>query len=683
MRTNSTPRNVGKKENFVSDGPHGNQEHYHLYCREPSIASMRQVMQRVLDVACEDYCGILVRKLGPQNAKARLEVLWCKLRELEMDSARVMRAMCKAKDRRAPMRTKNRTYQCTEADLDRIFYTLGDDGVADTTKKRPLSWWSCLMGLHSMAKEKHIPEPSGLCVLDLSYMGVYPDCNKEWHDDNCKLRAVKNKELPEALLCIEGILCAMPNLMQGAIKVMLDLYEKTLLEKYPQTEVEKKLESDKLLRTMPTRTIKPHWFTMMEDQNVDESAADSDREDMFEQDAGVASVMRTRQVRKYPCKELICKIERRVKDDAMKKAKKRTHKVSSANAKCSKCLDFLNTVKMATGVEEAIVDDPAMVDRLAKALDGRKSSQRVTDIFAWIHKESAPVGENPGKMLGSGGKPWPAKGAPGGATNRKQTMAIRRVTMTLALSDGEGGRMTGADGSFDNTQLRKEESDSAATCSEIDCQDSHMDATRLARAEMLLADGRLCNECARPVKRFSDVPPRICIYCKGKLTSLDESGRPCARCRWRSRLCRTSTADRVREIRIGLRILLTTPDIRTIEELNVASDETVLAMIQASVQVGHGVTGFTGSSPLTIQARRGARKGRAAKKRSRVRERGARSSSGEGGGESDDVLSIHTDGGSSTSGNPEAKNNRSHYASSPITAFLLHACASYSTAQVP
>ena len=91
-----------------------------------------------------------------------------------------------------------------------------------------------------------------------------------------------------------------------------------------------------------------------------------------------------------------------------------------------------------------------------------------------------------------------------------------------------------------------------------------------------------------------------------------------------------------------MRILLTTPDIRTIEELNAASDETVLAMIQASVQVGHGVIGFTGSSPLTIQARREARKGRAAKKRPRVRERGAWSSSGEDGGESDDVMS--TDG---------------------------------------
>jgi hypothetical protein len=54
--------------------------------------------------------------------------------------------------------------------------------------------------------------------------------------------------------------------------------------------------------------------------------------------------------------------------------------------------------------------------------------------------------------------------------------------------------------------------------------------------------------------------------------------------------------------------------------LNAASVETVLAIIQASFQVGHGVTGFTGSSPFTIQARRDARKGRAAKKRPRVRE---------------------------------------------------------------
>jgi hypothetical protein len=55
------PRNKGDEQLLVVPGPHGNVEHHHLYCREESIAAMRHVLNSRLDIACEEYCGLLMK----------------------------------------------------------------------------------------------------------------------------------------------------------------------------------------------------------------------------------------------------------------------------------------------------------------------------------------------------------------------------------------------------------------------------------------------------------------------------------------------------------------------------------------------------------------------------------------------------------------------------------------------
>jgi hypothetical protein len=113
---------------------------------------------------------------------------------------------------------------------------------------------------------------------------VYPDAIKKWHEENCKALGVAAAvELLAAWLRIEGLLILRPNVMQGLIKEKLDGYEKSLLELFPKTEAEKKIETENCQRKRQIRSLKLQWCLAEEAQvaaetgEFDTAAAEAER----------------------------------------------------------------------------------------------------------------------------------------------------------------------------------------------------------------------------------------------------------------------------------------------------------------------------------------------------------------------------------------------------------------------
>jgi hypothetical protein len=102
------PRNLGDEQALEVPGPHGNVEHHHLYCREESITAMRHVLNSRLDIACEEYCGLLMKFRFREFLTARLEALVDTLSELERVSSKTMYTWVVQK--KLPARTRNLMY---------------------------------------------------------------------------------------------------------------------------------------------------------------------------------------------------------------------------------------------------------------------------------------------------------------------------------------------------------------------------------------------------------------------------------------------------------------------------------------------------------------------------------------------------------------------------------------------
>ena len=84
------PDNERAEERLSLPGPHGNSEHYHLYCREPDIQAMRIALDGAVDMASEAYCAAMMEQSSFDVTIDRLEILARELRELEMTSTLVM-----------------------------------------------------------------------------------------------------------------------------------------------------------------------------------------------------------------------------------------------------------------------------------------------------------------------------------------------------------------------------------------------------------------------------------------------------------------------------------------------------------------------------------------------------------------------------------------------------------------
>ena len=148
--------------------------------------------------------------------------------------------------------------------------------------------------------------------------------------------------------------------MQTRIKEELDEYETDLREVYPKTEAEKKAEAAKRKRTTCTRAAKAHWHVLGMGEHEQEPVEGESNED------GPPEAARRKQTKKWPCKELGCKVIRRNEDRAAQP--KSYQRVQSRNAKCFRCLLFCKSVDLATGIETAMRESLGMIHRLVKAL---------------------------------------------------------------------------------------------------------------------------------------------------------------------------------------------------------------------------------------------------------------------------------------------------------------------------
>jgi hypothetical protein len=125
---------------------------------------------------------------------------------------------------------------------------------------------------------------------------------------------------------------------------------------------------------------------------------------------------------------------------------------------------------------------------------------------------------------------------------------------------------------------------------------------------------RLCLECWRPIIRFAAAgDDGKCVCCGLKILSFDVRGQPCSRCKWRSRLCRTSTAERIEKIRKGIADLASTP-IGTLDKKDVATQEAFAVMLATQEMMDPAISRLGGtSSPRRAQVLLKARRERAAK----------------------------------------------------------------------
>jgi hypothetical protein len=529
------------------------------------------------------------------------------------------------------------------------------------------------LGFRSLAAEKDIPNLSISCALDFSHLGVYPDEIKEWHEGNCRVLGVKAAaELKAAWLRIEGLLILRPNVMQGLIKEKLDGYEKLLLEQYPKTEAEKKTETEKRQRKWQIRSLKPQWC-LAEEARVAAETGEFDAAAAAEAEREAAAKLQKK--RQYACKELLCKLARRREHEAG--IKRQTEKrVISKLAKCEACNELFRTVHLASGVELAMLNDPTLVDSLAKKLNNTTVARRNDAVRDWIQGVCYPGGDRVGLNLGSNGQKWPARPGPGGYNSvikRVIRVAIHRLARTLAFDVGAVNDRSGVDGTLTENQALLETNDSIAVCMGNCMQLNHPEDEFEALPECYDAitekGNRLCLECWRPIIRFAAAgDDGKCVCCSLKILSFDVRGQPCSRCKWRSRLCRTSTAERIEKIRNGIAELANTP-IGTLDKKDVATQEAFTMMLATQETMDPAISRLGGtSSPRRAQVLLKARRERAAETGQRVRERVAQSGSGGENGGGDEAtnepgegtldLGSNTQGGDGGGGIKKAKGKR-------------------------
>lgn len=100
-------------------GPHGNTEHYHLYCQWDPIKAMRDTFDMAMDDAGEENVTCMARSISRTWAAERVTTLCQGLRKQEMDSARDMIVDRQKKEDRQPphtgqrmLRTEQRSNRC-------------------------------------------------------------------------------------------------------------------------------------------------------------------------------------------------------------------------------------------------------------------------------------------------------------------------------------------------------------------------------------------------------------------------------------------------------------------------------------------------------------------------------------------------------------------------------------------
>jgi hypothetical protein len=590
--------------------------------------------------------------------------------ELERVSSKTMYTWVVQK--KLPARTRNLTYPWQTRHARQLVNDgfMGAGGIANTTRPRgPKYTWAAILGFRSLAAEKDIPNLSISCALDFSHLGVYPDEIKEWHEGNCRVLGVKAAaELKAAWLRIEGLLILRPNVMQGLIKEKLDGYEKLLLEQYPKTEAEQKTEIEKRQRKWQIRSLKPQWC-LAEEARVAAETGEFDAAAAAEAEREAAAKLQKK--RQYACKELLCKLARRREHEAG--VKRQTEKrVISKLAKCEACNELFRTTHLASGVELAMLNDPTLVDSLAKALNNTTVVRRNDAVRDWILAICYPGGDRVGSNLGSNGQRWPARPGPSGyssVTKRVIRVSIHRLARTLALDIGVVSDRSGVDGTLTENQALLETNDSIAVCKGTCMQLDHpeeVEALPECYDAITEKGNRLCLECWRPIIWYAAAGSNgKCVCCGLRILSFDVRGQPCSRCKWRSRLCRTSTAERIQKIRNGIAELANTP-IGTLDKKDVATQEAFTMMLATQETMDPAISRFGGtSSPRRAQVLLKARRERAAETGQRgLPQRVAQSGSGDessddggcGGGGLD--LGSSTQGGDGGGGNKNVTGKR-------------------------
>ena len=124
----------------------------------------------------------------------------------------------------------------------------------------------------------------------------------------------------------------------------------------------------------------------------------------------------------------------------------------------------------------------------------------------------------------------------GGGGVRVRSIAVQRVMKTLAVSDGQGRKMLGINGSYSAKQLQIERAESRRMCSgEGACERKQNDGEQ---------EDRICEKCSGLRRQWTGTSDR-CIICQKKLLSRDEAGEACCRCTWEKRLQTELTRQRI------------------------------------------------------------------------------------------------------------------------------------------
>jgi hypothetical protein len=212
-------------------------------------------------------------------------------------------------------------------------------------------------------------------------------------------------------------------------------------------------------------------------------------------------------------------------------------------------------------------------------------------------------------------------------------VSIHRLARTLALDIGVVNDRSGVDGTLTDNQALLEINDSIAVCKGNCMQLDHpkeLEALPECYDAITEKGNRLCLECWRPIIRYAAAGDNgKCVCCGLRILSFDVRGQPCSRCKWRSRLCRTSMAERIKKIRKGIAELANTP-IGTLDKKDVATQEAFAMMLATQDTMDPAISRLGGISlPRRAQVLLKARRERAAKTDQRVRERVVQSGSGE------------------------------------------------------
>jgi hypothetical protein len=196
-------------------------------------------------------------------------------------------------------------------------------------------------------------------------------------------------------------------------------------------------------------------------------------------------------------------------------------------------------------------------------------------------------------------------------------LAIHRIARTLAFDVGSITDKSGVDGTLTENQALLETNDSIAVCKgncmQLDHPEDEFEALPECYDAIMEKGNQLCLECWRPIVQFAAAGNNgKCVCCGQRILSSDVRGQRCSRCKWHSRLCRTSTAERIQKIRKGIAELAST-SIGTLDKKNVAMQKVFTIMLATQETMDPAILRLGGtSSPRRAQVLLKARRERAA-----------------------------------------------------------------------